>query len=124
VSDTLKRVAESEAAADEPDPLDVVLGIAKGPRQERTVEQTVDRAGLYAVQTPQVFELDLLRRAYAQRDLTSTDDAQLVERLGEPVHVIDADARNIKITVPADLELARRIMGLRESGGRPTHKRF
>ena len=49
----------------------------------RLVEQTVDRTGLVAVQTPQVFELGLMRKAYAQKDLSSTDDAQLVERLGE-----------------------------------------
>ena len=124
VGDTLKRVAESEGGAEAVDPLDAVLGVEPKARPIRTVEATVDRAGVYAVQTPQVFEAGLLRRAYAQSDLASTDDAQLVERLGETVHVIDGDPRNIKITVPADLDIARRILGLRESGGRATHKRF
>lgn len=124
VADTLKRVSTQEGGQEESDPLDAVLGLDTGPREVHLVEETVSRAGLYAVQTPQVFELTLLKRAYALDDLTSTDDAQLVERLHEPVHVIDGDPRNVKITVPADLDLARRIMGLRESGGRPTHKRF
>jgi len=69
----------------------------------------VDRRGLYAMQTPQGFEADLLRRAYAQDDLVSTDDAGLVERLGEAVVLVEGDARNLKITRPTDLVIARSI---------------
>jgi len=75
-------------------------------------------------QTPQVFERDLFERAYAQPDLTSTDDAQLVERLGERVVVVEGDPRNIKITRPADISLARSIMGLKGPVEREAHKRF
>ncbi len=65
------------------------------------------------MQTPQVFEVGLLRRAYQQKDLTSTDDAQLIERLGERVVVVPGESRNLKITYPADLILARSILGAR-----------
>jgi len=61
-----------------------------------------------AVQTPQVFELGLLRRAYAQQDLAGvTDDAMLVERLGERVLVVEGEVRNIKVTTREDLMVAR-----------------
>ncbi|MBS3733421.1 MAG: 2-C-methyl-D-erythritol 4-phosphate cytidylyltransferase [Phycisphaerae bacterium] len=77
---------------------------------ERRVIETVDRIGLWAAQTPQVFAADLLRRAY--RDATdATDDAALVERLGHAVRVVPGDARNVKITTPDDLALAEAILG-------------
>lgn len=124
VPDTLKRVAAQPIDDDATDPLAAVLGAApKGP-PIRAVEATVDRARLVAVQTPQVFEVGLLRRAYAQKDLTSTDDAQLVERLGERVVTVLGDARNIKITLPGDLVLARAIMGVRPPAERAAHLRF
>jgi 2-C-methyl-D-erythritol 4-phosphate cytidylyltransferase len=88
------------------------------------VKETPDRAGLMLVQTPQVFEVGLLRRAYGQSDLSSTDDATLVERLGERVVVVDGEARNIKITRPADIDLARAILGVKAPEGRASHKRF
>lgn len=122
VGDTLKRVRETDGPGDA-DPLAAILGTAGTSRTLRTVETTIDRRGAYAVQTPQVFEAGLLRRAYAQPDLSSTDDAGLVERLGEPVVVVDGDARNIKITRPGDLHLARLILNIREER-REAHKRF
>lgn len=70
---------------------------------------TVDRSNLFACQTPQGFHLGLITRAYAQADLSSTDDAQLVERLGEAVVLVEGDPRNLKITRPQDLELARAV---------------
>lgn len=123
VPDTIKRVAPAEAQQKEIDPLDAILGGGSRTRV-RVVEETVSRERLVLVQTPQVFDAGLLRRAYQQVDLTSTDDASLIERLGEPVAVIEGDPRNIKITRPADLELARRILGLKGSDSRPVHKRF
>jgi 2-C-methyl-D-erythritol 4-phosphate cytidylyltransferase len=71
-----------------------------------------------------VFEVSLLKRAYAQADLASTDDASLVERLGVRVVVVEGEARNLKITHPGDLGLARAILGLKEPEGRAAHKRF
>jgi 2-C-methyl-D-erythritol 4-phosphate cytidylyltransferase len=80
---------------------------------------TVDRSEVRAVQTPQAFAGDLLRRAHAARSAArdaedATDDAVLVERLGEPVYVVEGDARNLKVTTPADLELARALLTVAE----------
>ncbi len=124
VSDTLKRV-DADPVVDEPaDPLAGILGTQTGGSKLRRVASTLDRSGLVAVQTPQVFRIELLRTAYAQADLTSTDDAQLVERLGEPVLVVEGDRTNIKVTYPGDIDLARRILGLSGPTERAAHKRF
>ena len=80
------------------------------------VEATVERTGLWAVQTPQAFRADLLREAHdkARRDgVTGTDDALLVERLGHRVRVVPGLAGNVKITTPEDLRRARRGRGVR-----------
>ena len=105
---------------------DLILGEqGKVSIPARTVVKTIDRIGLVEVQTPQVFELHLLKRAYSQADLTgATDDAELVERLGETVHAVEGDVRNIKITRPADLKLTRAILGVQPPAERPVHKRF
>ena len=128
VADTLKRVGEQAVEAEQEDAIaDMILGDAaeQTKAKGRVVEATVDRTRVVAVQTPQVFEIGLLRRAYAQADLTgATDDAGLVERLGEPVIVVDGEFRNLKVTVPDDLAAMRSILGLKAPEGRPTHKRF
>ncbi|MFM1872527.1 MAG: hypothetical protein RL398_1949 [Planctomycetota bacterium] len=77
------------------------------------VQGTVDRAGIWAAQTPQVIRRDLLLRATAfaaEHGFTGTDDVSLVERLGEPVAVVRGSATNLKITLPEDLPLAERIL--------------
>lgn len=123
--DTIKRVAPAAVDAAPADPLDAILGGAGKPDlAARAVTETLDRTNLVLVQTPQVFALDLLVRAYGQADLSSTDDAQLVERLGEPVVAVRGDARNIKITRSADLPLARAILGVGGPAQRAAHKRF
>jgi len=125
VPDTIKRIREADERMGKDDHVAAILGLTSESRPRlRFVEATIDRAGLYLVQTPQVFEAVLLRRAYDQADLTSTDDAALVERLGERVVAIEGEARNIKITFPGDMELARAILGVRGSEGKPAHKRF
>ena len=89
------------------------------------VLETVDREGLAEIQTPQIFEADLLRRAYAQENLTgATDDAALVERLGETVHAVEGDVTNIKVTTSSDIRLVRAILGVKPPSERPAHKRF
>lgn len=124
VSDTLKRVhpepIEDESAID---PVASILGVGTTHSMHR-VDSTIDRTNLMQVQTPQVFERDLLIRAYEQDDLSSTDDAGLVERLGKPVVVVEGDPLNIKLTRAGDLPLVRAIMGVKASSSRPTHKRF
>jgi len=85
VSDTLKRVADGAITA------------------------TVSRADLWQAQTPQAFSRALLVAAHARAladHAAATDDADLVERIGGRVEVVEGSARNFKITTPADLELA------------------
>jgi 2-C-methyl-D-erythritol 4-phosphate cytidylyltransferase len=75
--------------------------------------ETVPRAGLVAVQTPQAFRRDLLVRAYANRGRLSgavTDDAQLVEALGHPCRVVEGSPLNLKITTRTDLRLAAAVL--------------
>jgi len=74
------------------------------------VEATVDRTDLWTVQTPQAFHVEVLREAHekARRDgIVGTDDAALVERLGQSVTVVRGLEGNIKITTPGDLRRAR-----------------
>jgi len=74
---------------------------------------TVDRERLIAVQTPQAFPLEVLRKAHrrALKDrFRGTDDAILVERLGGKVMVVEGSRENIKVTFPEDLERARSIL--------------
>lgn len=73
------------------------------------VDSTIPRERVVMVQTPQGFRYSVLRRAFDEalrEGFTGTDEASLVERAGNPVAVVMGSARNIKITTPADLELA------------------
>ena len=114
VTSTLKRVSDETVDAEEADAVaDSILGeISETTKiKGRRVVGTVPRERLVAVQTPQVFRAELLRRAYAQADLAgATDDAMLVERLGADVVVVDGDPRNVKVTTAADLALVRAIL--------------
>lgn len=77
------------------------------------VTRTLDRARLWHAQTPQCFRRRLLVRAYERaraEGFEATDDSALVERLGEPVSVVEGSARNIKITTPQDFALAEVLM--------------
>ena len=75
------------------------------------VVATVDRSTLRSVQTPQGFAPDLLRRAHEQSGGDGvTDDAGLVEALGEPVHAVPGDPTALKITTPFDLALAEAVL--------------
>ena len=75
-----------------------------------TVAETVPRADLVAVQTPQGFRAEVLRRAHAGGS-EATDDAALVEALGATVRVVPGSPDNIKITTPADLAYAEHLLG-------------
>ncbi len=76
-----------------------------GPWGRMLVAETLDRRDLVAVQTPQAFRPDVLRRAHATRGM-ATDDAGLVEAVGGRVVVVEGEATNIKITGPHDLAVA------------------
>lgn len=84
------------------------------------IERTVDRAGIWAAQTPQGFRTHLLRAAHArarQEGFYGTDDAVLVERLGYPIRVIPGSSRNLKITTPEDLLVAEALLRWPEGSG-------
>ena len=75
------------------------------------VEETVPRANLWEAQTPQVFRRELLLEAYAHRgDSPATDDAELVERLGKSVSILEGSPINLKITTNGDLHLAAQAL--------------
>jgi 2-C-methyl-D-erythritol 4-phosphate cytidylyltransferase len=75
------------------------------------VAETVDRRDLWEAQTPQVFRRQLLLDAYAQRgNAAATDDAQLVERLGRPVTIVEGSPINLKVTTREDLRFAQHAL--------------
>lgn len=81
------------------------------------VEETPDRSELFAVQTPQVFEADLIRAALhkaVEENLLLTDDCAAVERMGMKVTLTRGSEENIKITTPADLAVAEALLYWRD----------
>ena len=78
------------------------------------IVKTVDRSDLHEAQTPQIFDTKLLRKAYANLanldQSTISDDAQLVEALGENVTTVETDSSNIKITRQSDIAIANAII--------------
>lgn len=77
------------------------------------IVRTPERSGLWAVQTPQAFAAPLLKEAYRQameQGYYATDDAALVERLGQTAVVVEGSYRNVKITTPEDLAVARAFL--------------
>jgi 2-C-methyl-D-erythritol 4-phosphate cytidylyltransferase len=86
------------------------------------VESTLTREHLVLAQTPQVFRTDILKRAFelaAKDEYYGTDESSLVERLGNPVAIVRGSERNIKITRPNDLTLARAFLA-EEAGEKVT----
>ena len=85
--------------------------------QDDTIIRTVDRANLYEAQTPQVVEVELLKKAYQNlKDMDQSkisDDAQLVEALGHKVAIVEVDSSNIKITRQSDIAIAEAILKYR-----------
>jgi len=88
-----------------------VVGTLKRVGPERRIVETVSREGLWEAQTPQVFRRELLLEAFARREgLVATDEAQLVERLGQPVTIVPGSPINLKITTRDDLRLAEQAL--------------
>ena len=88
-----------------------VTDTVKRADAERTVRDTLDRNGLWLMQTPQGFRRELLVRAHEQAKDDLTDDAALVEALGEPVHLVFGSSRNIKLTTREDRRMAELLAG-------------
>lgn len=78
------------------------------------VRRTLDRERLWLVQTPQVFRYDMLREAHERARADATDDAWLVEALGQRVRLYMGSRRNLKVTTPEDLALAEALLGTEE----------
>lgn len=88
-----------------------VAATLKRVKANHSIQETVSREGLWEAQTPQVFRRQLLLDAYAKRgSFQATDDAQLVERLGHPVTVVQGSPINMKITTQEDLRLAEQAL--------------
>ncbi|NMA83013.1 MAG: 2-C-methyl-D-erythritol 4-phosphate cytidylyltransferase [Epulopiscium sp.] len=84
---------------------------------QRVITSTPDRGQLWIAQTPQIFQYELIKKAYSKaRDdgYIGTDDASLVERIGHPVKMIEGKYSNIKITTPEDLILGEAILHLHQ----------
>jgi 2-C-methyl-D-erythritol 4-phosphate cytidylyltransferase len=89
--------------------------------QPRRIVKTLDRQKLWLAQTPQVFRKSLILKAHEEAQshgIYGTDDAALVERLGESLPVVLGSDENIKVTTPTDLHLAHAILAARHTGGR------
>lgn len=107
--DRVVRAAGTYGAAAPAIPVKDTIKVVEG----RVVKSTPDRATLFAVQTPQVFDFDLLRGALkkAEEDGAQvTDDCSAVERLGMVVKIVEGDERNLKVTTPMDLKIAEMMM--------------
>lgn len=88
--------------------------------ENRMVLSTPDRSALWSIQTPQVFESTLYRRAMTQavaEQKEYTDDCQLVEQAGHAVYLFEGSYRNIKITTPEDIVIAERFLPERDEKG-------
>ena len=109
VIDRTIRAANTYGAAAPAVPVKDTIKVVEG----RVVKNTPDRATLFAVQTPQVFDFDLLRGALkkAEQDGAQvTDDCSAVELMGFKVKIVEGDERNIKVTTPMDLKIAEMLL--------------
>jgi 2-C-methyl-D-erythritol 4-phosphate cytidylyltransferase len=105
IEDGLKMVGDTGAAIAAVPVKDTIKLTANG----RLIRETLQRDRLWSAQTPQIFSFDMIIRAYENLAAEVTDDATAVERLGYKVQLYMGDYKNIKVTTPEDLALARII---------------
>ena len=109
VIDRVVRAANTYRAAAPAIPVKDTIKVVTGG----IVKETPDRSSLQAVQTPQVFDIDLLRGALKKAKLDGaavTDDCSAVELMGMSVKIVEGDERNLKVTTPMDLKIAELSM--------------
>ena len=109
VIDRVVRAANTYGAAAPAIPVKDTIKVVQGG----IVKETPDRASLQAVQTPQVFDFDILRGALkkAKQDGAQvTDDCSAVERMGMAVKIVEGEERNLKVTTPLDLKIAQLLL--------------
>lgn len=105
----LKTAEKTKAAIAAEKAKDTVKTAEKG-----FVKNTLDRSILWNVQTPQIFEAKLLKKAYSGKiPQKTTDDSQLIENMGIKVAVVETKCPNFKITMPQDFEAAKNIISKR-----------
>ena len=110
IDKAIDEAAESGAAIVGIVPVDTVKQVSRAQTEHVRIRGTIPRDKLVLAQTPQVFRYDLLKRAFqsaAEDGFTGTDESSLVERLEHEVRVVLGSDRNIKITKPSDMDLAR-----------------
>ena len=118
--DTIRRVMASVEARGTGVAAIPAVDTIKTADRNGVVTGTPDRSTLWAMQTPQGFDASLIRRAHEQArqdGYTGTDDAALVERLGVPVQLVEGNRRNLKLTTPEDMAMAKSL--LRETAPLP-----
>ena len=109
VIDRVVRAANTYGAVAPAIPVKDTIKVVQGG----LVKETPDRSSLMAVQTPQVFDFDLLRGALrkAEEDGAQvTDDCSAVERTGMRIKIVEGDERNLKVTTPMDLKIAELLL--------------
>ena len=109
VIDRVVRAANTYRAAAPAIPVKDTIKVVTGG----VVKETPDRNTLQAVQTPQVFDIDLLRGALKKAKLEGaavTDDCSAVELMGMSVKIVEGDERNLKVTTPMDLKIAELLL--------------
>ncbi|MGV3636028.1 MAG: 2-C-methyl-D-erythritol 4-phosphate cytidylyltransferase, partial [Flavobacteriales bacterium] len=113
-------IARCFAAAEEHGAAIPVVPITSSVRLvEGDGSRAIDRSAMRAVQTPQCFRVDLLRAAFAAHyDPAFTDEATLVERQGQRIHLVDGQETNIKVTTPIDLQVAEVVLSATDGSGR------
>lgn len=119
MGDTVKRAERTDAGEEAGDPLDAIFDDPTHTNtQAQRITETVPRARLYRVQTPQVFERELITKAYATLNESNasgiTDDASVAERAGHEVFIVEGDPLNLKLTHPADAEMLEAVLAMRE----------
>ena len=93
-----------------------VTDTLKKVAMDNLISESVDRSGVWAMQTPQIFARDILQKAYdelARRGTAVTDEVSAVQLIGHRIAVVPAEEANFKITYPRDLEFAERIIASR-----------
>ncbi|KJS22799.1 MAG: hypothetical protein VR72_04575 [Clostridiaceae bacterium BRH_c20a] len=111
ISEAIALAQEKEAAIVAVPVKDTIKRVISG-----AVRETIPRGEIWAVQTPQVFNRELLLKAYQfayEQGICGTDDASLIELIGKDVRVVLGSYENIKITTPEDLDIGNAILARR-----------
>ena len=114
ISETIKSAKRGGSGIAASRVVDTIKFVERGS----TVDHTLDRDKLWAVQTPQTFKIELLRKAYAkvaEKNVVVTDEAAACELIEEPVRLVEWPRANPKITAPEDLTVAAALLKIQGS---------